>query len=692
MWASQMDLHILLLTETWLWPHDQCRLPGYSVLRNDRVDGKGGVIMAIRDYISFTQLPLNFRHDTIQLLAVKVDIFTIIVAYVKPESTVSSMFWSDLLRQVSPPVIFAGDFNAHNRVWGSCKNNKMGRLLEDVSHLFDLQLLNSDASTLFTHPPSLGSILDLTFASISICNITHWKLYDCPMGSNHLPSLITINHSTAALPDRPITSCPSKIKIHDWSLYRTLIQRSMTQRGWHPASTPSITEINSLMLDVALNHFQPRQRPKGRRKYPSVSWWDLDCKNVVAKRKLALTLYRKHMTQINYITYKRMDAQVLKVCKRKKRDAWRNFTNSLQPTVNVTHIWRKLKRVKGSLDPPRTKSPISTDILTQFHINFAPPAVRPAPYTIPPEYTGDITELTDPFTLNELLLILQQCKDTAPGLDALSYNMYKQLPPSMLRHLLNAYNSAFLSSCIPAPWSVHKLIPLPKSDFNSNNPARLRPIILTSCSRNFFEKLLQTRLQAWSQNMDVIPSWQFAFLKGRSAADCIATLTMDILLAFHRKEICTVLFLDLQSAYDLININVLLSFLTDIKLPVLLLRILKSLLSENTSQVVHQDYSSDFRTKFSGLNQGGILSPFLFNLFVSKLGHSLRQHARTLQFADDFAIYVSHKSASVCTLALHNALLVMEHWCQHTGMEVSLPKLRLIAFSKKKTPDFCAYV
>lgn len=190
-WAKTNKVKILLLTETWLHKDFQCRINGFNVVRHDRNDGNGGALIAIEETISFQSLNIIFQNPTIQIVAVKIDIYTILVSYVQPNSRITDSFWTDILKQLHPPIIFTGDFNAHNILWGSQKTNRMGRILSDTMLAHNMVLLNNKESTLVTYPPIIGSILDLTYISQSVQQYVVWELLPFPMGSNHRPTKIT---------------------------------------------------------------------------------------------------------------------------------------------------------------------------------------------------------------------------------------------------------------------------------------------------------------------------------------------------------------------------------------------------------------------------------------------------------------------------------------------------------------------
>lgn len=237
-------------------------------------------------------------------------------------------------------------------------------------------------------------------------------------------------------------------------------------------------------------------------------------------------------------------------------------------------------------------------------------------------------------------MALQGKLDSAPGADGISYKMYAQLPQIMKIRLLTTYNQIFQTNTIPPHWKKHLIIPIPKPGWDGQDISKIRPIALASCSKFFFERMLRNRLEHWVQKNNKIPSWQFAFIKGRGTQICLGTLLIDTLMSTIRKEYCGILLFDLKNAYNNVNIECLLARLINIGLPTRWIKILSSLLRDNCFQISTPNYTTPPRKTDAGLIQGDILSPLLFNLYTVSLGTNVRKHARFLQYADDVAIYI----------------------------------------------------
>ena len=79
-------------------------------------------------------------------------------------------------------------------------------------------------------------------------------------------------------------------------------------------------------------------------------------------------------------------------------------------------------------------------------------------------------------------------------------------------------------------------------------------------------------------------------------------------------------------------------------LPAIFIRFLRSWLTNRTLQVkIGQTLSKTVRLK-SGLPQGSVLAPTIWNYYTGDIPTTISLHSNTAVYADDTAVAVSHKS------------------------------------------------
>ena len=115
--------------------------------------------------------------------------------------------------------------------------------------------------------------------------------------------------------------------------------------------------------------------------------------------------------------------------------------------------------------------------------------------TRPVKFSSDNTESYNKlFTVHELKSALQKSHDTAVGPDEVHYQMLKHLPEAAMDTLLHIFNDIWQSGDFPPTLHEATVIPIPKPGKDTSNPTNYRPISLTSCLCETFERLVNERL------------------------------------------------------------------------------------------------------------------------------------------------------------------------------------------------------
>ena len=125
-----------------------------------------------------------------------------------------------------------------------------------------------------------------------------------------------------------------------------------------------------------------------------------------------------------------------------------------------------------------------------------------------------------------------------------------------------------------------------------------------------------------------------------------------------KEQYTAAVFLDLKNSYDTLNISTLLNHLHTIHIQGHLLHYLNHYLCHRTFQVRHTDHLSDTKFPSSGLIQGSVLSPLLFILALDSALHTIPPPAKIALYADDIAIWTSHKH-------YNNALAILQLTLEH---------------------------
>ena len=295
------------------------------------------------------------------------------------------------------------------------------------------------------------------------------------------------------------------------------------------------------------------------------------------------------------------------------------------------------------------------------------------------------------FTINEIATICKALPTgKAPGYDMIMNECLKYGGYSLYEVLWHMYNSVVHHGYIPAALKHSIIIPLykgkqkPKMNLNS-----YRGISLTPTINKVLEKLILTRLNPWLRARDFPPPLQQA---GRKGTNCVG-------LAYAVKEAIQHMtfqsskvygcFLDIQSAYDVVNWNSLLYKMAKIGICDKMWHFFKSWLEGSTSQIqVHGQLSSAFGVTRS-IKQGGLLSTLYFILFYHDIHEYVRKgstqslifHGRDIAsptMADDTLLLSSTVNGLQTMIA--NAYIYSRRW----RFSYSPTKTKCITFGENK--------
>ena len=143
----------------------------------------------------------------------------------------------------------------------------------------------------------------------------------------------------------------------------------------------------------------------------------------------------------------------------------------------------------------------------------------------------------------------------------------------------------------------------------------------------------------------VYPMFQSAFRPRHSTETALVKVMNDILLAMNSRQVTLLVLLDLSSAFDTVNYEVLVKRLhTDVGIRGKALDWFKSYLNGRSQRIAVQGTMSRQFDLDCGVPQGSCLGPLLFVIYASNLFKVVEKHLPTTHcFADDTQLYLSFK-------------------------------------------------
>ena len=234
---------------------------------------------------------------------------------------------------------------------------------------------------------------------------------------------------------------------------------------------------------------------------------------------------------------------------------------------------------------------------------------------------------------------------------------------------------------VPEQWKIAKVKPLHKKG-NRKIISNYRPISNLSSITKIFEKLILERIGeiGTRENTDLTGLSQHGFKKNCSTD--MACLELQSIIASHcdAGDFVAVCSLDLTSAFDVVNVKLLIKRLQIIGLPVQLVNVIEDWLTDRYFYCVINGRSSALKQLLNGTVQGSILGPLLFALFIAPLEDMV---GLLVSFADDNynigAAGTENEALDKCVVQS----TIMIDWLNASGLCVNATKTEVCVFSRK---------
>ena len=685
---------ILLICETWLnesTSNAGISIPNYEICarvdRSDTGNGIGGGLI-VYSRLGIKILPFdkhndsNFNQYTAFSIMTETEKLNLVFIYRPPSSDLQNLEeLCKIVKNSDKNTIIIGDFNLPSINWRNGTADQKGRrLLEAVEEADMTQLVDFP-----TH--NKGNTLDLIITNrpdliVSVQN-------DGNLGNSDHCILLT------EISTKPIQGRKKKVRVENWSKADTAgIRNQLGKINWHRVLKGNCIqedwETFGQIIRETVEKYVPTSTQKEQDK---PKWLNREIIKLVRKKKRAWKNLQAHRTDHNAEIYKKLEKEVSSKIQRAKRNLEKKLANAKggNSTKTFANYIKSKTKTKTSIGPLKNKEgkllTENLEIANELNGFFASMFSHEDLTSMPNVHreTNEKIEFVS-ITRQKIVDKIKNLREnSAPGPDGITPKLLKIAAHEISLPLKLIFELSLRLHQVPSTWKHTTVVPIFKKGVKGSS-ANYRPVSLTSIPCKILEAIIADSITAHLTAHNLLHATQHGFICGRSCATNLILFMDKITEIVDRGGAADIFYLDFSKAFDKVPHQRLLQKISVKGIGGHILAWITDWLKARTQAVRVGDVESEKSGVGSGVPQGSVLGPLLFDVFIDDIDDWAEQVDLMLKFADDTKGLKEIKGDSD-RAKLQETLDRLVEWALKWCMEFNIPKCKIMHIGRRN-PNF----
>ena len=264
-------------------------------------------------------------------------------------------------------------------------------------------------------------------------------------------------------------------------------------------------------------------------------------------------------------------------------------------------------------------------------------------------------------------------------------DMLKLAANHCYKEITHLINNGIKNSTFPSNLKLADLSPCFKTG-DSTTKKNFRPLSVLSCLSKIYERLMYTQMLSFVKNK--LSDLLCGFREKYSTQHALIKLVEACRKCLDGKGIMGIVLMDLSKAYDCLPHDLLIAKLAAYGFGTGSLNLLHSYLSYRKQRVKIGSTFSDWHYISSGVPQGSILGPLLFNIYINDLLLCIEKSG-ICNFADDNTLYASGENIGDVATCLEVDIENVLKWFDWNQMVANPEKFQVMFLGLPKSANIC---